>query len=116
MLRYHPSLNFNPSLVSPQSTADALYDPEGFAIAQQTTSRRVDMRIGTAYDGRTSDIQSPLKSLLEFALWSNECERATIPLEVFLRQVHEDRAEAEKALEKHTAVRPDQIFVQIHCR
>jgi len=91
MLRYHPLLEFKPPPAPAEDTAVVLYKPDALAVSRQTPS---------GGDGKNT-----FKPLLDFARFNNKCQRATLPLESFLRQVQDGRAEVEVALEEQTVVR-----------
>lgn len=101
MLRYHPSLEFEPSPTPSQSTVVVLYNPEALKIPERAPSGWVDAKASSTHAGRNT-----LKSLLDLARLTNECKRAGPDLEVFLRQLQDEQAQVEAALERQTAVRP----------
>jgi hypothetical protein len=102
MSRYRSSLEFQISPVLSQSTAVVLYNGETIVVPRQAPSGGVD--VGTS---STHEKKNTLKSLLDFARCNNKRGRATLGLEAFLTRVHDERAEAEAALEVQIAVERD---------
>jgi hypothetical protein len=101
MSRYRSSVEFQLSSAPSQGTAVALYNAATIAIPRQAPSGGVGLGTSSTHEGKNT-----LKSLLDFARCNNERERATFNLEAFLTRVHDERAEAEAALDVQIAVEP----------
>ncbi|KZM22463.1 hypothetical protein ST47_g6356 [Ascochyta rabiei] len=103
MLRYRPSLEFSPTSIPPQITPLVPYKPQDHPIAQQPSNYdRKDYAVAQS-NLSVSELQSRLRSLLDFARWANNRERASVTLGSFLRQVQEQRAELETKMEDQTS-------------
>lgn len=104
MLRYRPSQEFSPTTIPSQNTALVTYKLPELAVNQQSPD---EPGIDTALIHRNAKAavrQTNLRSLLDFARWANDRDRASVSLDRFLQQVQHERDEAEAALKKQTTV------------
>ena len=103
MLHYRLSPEFSPSTAPSQSTALVPNDPEVFSVVAQLPSGDEKQSIIECHATLFSTT-SRLQSLLNFARWANERERAPVTLDSFLRQVQGERDNVEAVLEYRTSV------------
>ncbi|KAF2621861.1 hypothetical protein BU25DRAFT_495434 [Macroventuria anomochaeta] len=97
MLHYRPSSEFSPSTAPSQSIALVPYDSEVLSVVEQLPSGEEEQSIIEPHATLFSPT-SRLQSLLNFARWANEHERAPVTLDSFLQQVQGERDNVEAVL------------------